>query len=239
MAVNFSNFNGLNRTISNNKTMKFKNCVADTRQSSKGTTYSVFEVELDYAPAQEYTKKLRQFIPGEDANENKVRIFTSNINQFAIAAMGKEKFATVVGEATSKKTMNNLEYATFIAELVRKHTKVGQDVELFQVYCPKDGDGRYHNWSKTDGFTVNRNKVSDSDVVFDGAKDDKIYRCIPQDVTYTGTFYRFNGDDKVVFEESPKAAAFRELAQKRMEQAQNNDAPSSTPSTSIDTDNDW
>ena len=238
MAVSFNNFNGLNKTISNNKTMKFKNCIADTRQSSKGNDYNVFEMELDYAPTQEYTKKLRQFIPGEDANENKIRIFNSNINQFAIAAMGKEKFNATVGEILSKKTLNNLEYATLIAELVRKNTKVGQEVELFQVYCPKDGDGKYHNWSKTEGFTVNRNKVSESEVVFDGAKDDKIYRCIPQDVTYTGTFYRFNGDDKIVFEESPKAAAFRELAQKRMEQAQNNDAPS-TSSADTGSDIDW
>jgi hypothetical protein len=235
MAISINNFNSLNKTISNNKVMKFKGCVAEIATSANsGNPYEVFKVELQRDGA-EYLTTLRFFVPKAEASDGAVNIFMRSINQFAIAAMGKDEFQKAITEAMGTKVLSNLEYAVLVADLVRKNTKVGQEVELFQVYCYKNGTGKYFGWNKKDGFTLNRAPVNESEIEFDGANGDMIYRSVPKDITYTGTFYRFSGDDTIEFVESPTAAAFREVAQRRMDAAKN---AASTESTTTAEDND-
>lgn len=235
MAISINNFNSLNKTISNNRVMKFHNCVAEIATSQNtGNKYEVFKVELQRDGA-EYLTTLRFFVPKEGASDGAMNIFMRSINQFAIAAMGQEAFNAAVKEAMATKVLKNLEYAVVVADLVRKNTPVGQEIELFQVYCPKNGNGKYFGWTAKDGFTVNRNPVNETEIEFEGVNGDKIYRSVPKDITFTGTFVRFNGDTSIEFKESPTAAAFRELAQKRIDAAEN--APS-TQSTATAEDND-
>lgn len=237
MAISINNFNSLNKTISSNRVMKFHNCVAEIATSENtGNKYEVFKVELQRDGA-EYLTTLRFFVPKEGASDGAMNIFMRSINQFAIAAMGQEAFGAAVKEAMAAKVLKNLEYAVVIADLVRKNTPVGQEIELFQVYCPKNGGGKYFGWTAKDGFTLNRAPVSETEIEFEGVNGDKIYRSVPKDITFTGTFVRFNGDTSIEFKESPTAAAFRELAQKRI-QAAENAAATSTESSATSTDAD-
>jgi hypothetical protein len=236
MAISINNFNSLNKTISSNRVMKFHNCVAEIATSENtGNKYEVFKVELQRDGA-EYLTTLRFFVPKEEASDGLVNIFMRSINQFAIAAMGKEAFDAAIKEAMAAKVLKNLEYAVVIADLVRKNTPVGQEIELFQVYCPKNGSGKYFGWNSKDGFILNRAPVSETEIEFEGVSGDKIYRSVPKDVTFTGTFVRFNGDTSIEFKESPTAAAFRELAQKRIQAAENAAASTESSVTSTDAD---
>lgn len=206
-------------------TVREKSGTAKT--SGKDYRFDEFVLILEVT-GQTWKQEIAFPVPSEDAKDGVVNIFTQEINNIAKSLVGKDEFIAAHDKYFEEnEESTNLDYANWVASYVYDNVKVGEDIEMFNLFVPENNvryDAKTKSAVRYNPETKQTEPVSPNMVSFK-SKDGVVYRQPVKSIMFTGNYIRKTGDVNVPFVMSPGAKYFDELGKVYVAPVLVDDAP--------------